>query len=351
MNKGTSYGIIIFSKDIPLNQDWINKWDVFVESFPCGNIFQSSQMFRVYIQNKKYSPFVFLYIDEGNNIRGVLLAVIVKEYEGILGFLSSRTLIIGGPLIPENDLGMLDSLLSKLNKTLEKKSILTQFRNFKIQEIYFQKEFLKHKFRFSDHLNIVLDLRAGVDVIWDNLSRSRKKGIKKAMNEDFVFEYSKDISIIPEFYDLLSSSYKRIKLPYPGIEHFYNLTNNFNQDNYALFSLKHKGINIAILFSLIYKNTLYGYYVGVIDNAAIRKLKPMDFFFWELIKWAITNKIDFYDWMGAGKPNKQYGVRDFKLQFGGELLNFGRYERVNYPIVYFISRVGLFFRGLLKSIS
>lgn len=351
MNGRISDRIIIFSKENPIDPEWINKWDIFLDTHSGGNIFQSSGMFRVYLENERYEPFVFFCIDKENSIAGLVLSVIQKEYKGLLGLLSSRTLVIGGPVIIENDLEILNTLLATLDLTLKSKSILTQFRNFEIQHIARKSVYEKHRFRYSDHLNIILDLRVGTNALWENLSRSRRKGIKKALNEDFSFEFSKDITLIPEFYDFLSTSYRRIKLPHPDIAHFYNLVRIFNPDNYALFSIKYKSVNVAILFALIYKSTLYGYYIGISHNEDINKLKPMDLFFWELIEWAVMNKISFYDWMGAGKPNKQYGVRDFKLQFGGELVNFGRYEKVNYPLIYVLSKLGLYFRGLIKSIS
>ena len=34
---------------------------------------------------------------------------------------------------------------------------------------------------------------------------------------------------------------------------------------------------------------------------------------------------------GAGKPDKPYGVRDYKLKFGGQLVNWGRFEKVHKP--------------------
>ena len=42
--------------------------------------------------------------------------------------------------------------------------------------------------------------------------------------------------------------------------------------------------------------------------------------------------------MGLGKPQDKYGVRDFKLRFGNNLVNYGRFGRRNkilYPIVQF----------------
>ena len=45
--------------------------------------------------------------------------------------------------------------------------------------------------------------------------------------------------------------------------------------------------------------------------------------------------------MGAGKPNEDYGVRDFKLQFGGELVEHGRYNNIFNPSLYKIGLLGI----------
>ena len=38
--------------------------------------------------------------------------------------------------------------------------------------------------------------------------------------------------------------------------------------------------------------------------------------------------------MGAGKPDEDYGVRDFKAKFGGELLEHGRYLKIHHSFLY-----------------
>ena len=46
--------------------------------------------------------------------------------------------------------------------------------------------------------------------------------------------------------------------------------------------------------------------------------------------------------MGAGKPDDGgYGVRDFKLKFGGELLELGRYVYVSNPLLFNIGKLGV----------
>jgi lipid II:glycine glycyltransferase (peptidoglycan interpeptide bridge formation enzyme) len=45
--------------------------------------------------------------------------------------------------------------------------------------------------------------------------------------------------------------------------------------------------------------------------------------------------------MGAGKPDEDYGVRDFKAQFGGTLVEHGRFLKVNNPLIYKAAQIYL----------
>ena len=45
--------------------------------------------------------------------------------------------------------------------------------------------------------------------------------------------------------------------------------------------------------------------------------------------------------MGAGKPDDHYGVRDFKQEFGGKLVEHGRYKYINKPLLYKIGEIGV----------
>ena len=52
--------------------------------------------------------------------------------------------------------------------------------------------------------------------------------------------------------------------------------------------------------------------------------------------------------MGAGKPDENYGVREFKEKFGGELVEYGRFIRINNPLLY---KLGTSALSILKQIK
>jgi lipid II:glycine glycyltransferase (peptidoglycan interpeptide bridge formation enzyme) len=59
------------------------------------------------------------------------------------------------------------------------------------------------------------------------------------------------------------------------------------------------------------------------------------------IEYALQNRIGKVDFMGAGKPGKDYGVRDYKLKFGCELQEQGRFLKIESPLLYRIGETGL----------
>ncbi len=54
--------------------------------------------------------------------------------------------------------------------------------------------------------------------------------------------------------------------------------------------------------------------------------------------------------MGVGRPDRKYGVRDFKARFGGELVNYGRLTRVNNHFLYNIAELGYNILAIFRKI-
>ena len=59
------------------------------------------------------------------------------------------------------------------------------------------------------------------------------------------------------------------------------------------------------------------------------------------LEYAIKKNINSFDFLGAGSPEKDYGVREFKSRFGGELVEYGRFERIHKPLRMKIAKLGL----------
>ena len=76
-------------------------------------------------------------------------------------------------------------------------------------------------------------------------------------------------------------------------------------------------------------------------NAEYKEQYPSVMATWAGIQYAKEHGCMRYDMMGAGEPGVPYGVRDFKAEFGGELVEHGRFLCVCKPWLYKIGKQGV----------
>jgi len=320
------------------------EWERFVYDHPQGNVFQTPQMYAAYAATKNFQPIVVACYEK-DSLTGILLAVVQKEYQGFLGKLSARSIIWGGPLARSEEQVLI--LLNHYSLIANKKVIFSQFRNLYCQNSSLRKVFEMKGFLYEDHLNILVDLSRGEAEYWKGVKRNRKDGINKAKRQGFIFEASDEPKYIECFYTLLKETYNNARLPYPDIGFFESLNKEMSE-NIKWFVLKKDDVPIIVLAAFIFKGSIQAFYIGITRNNVILNLRPVDLFYHEVICWGIENGFHTFDWMGAGKPDKEYGVRKFKLQYGGDVLEMGRYEKIHKPIIMGFAKMGFRMWQLLK---
>jgi serine/alanine adding enzyme len=85
---------------------------------------------------------------------------------------------------------------------------------------------------------------------------------------------------------------------------------------------------------------LYEFYLFGLDEQ-YKDQYPSVMATWAALEYANANHIPWFDFMGAGQKELDYGVREFKSRFGGELVEYGRYIKINRPMLYEIGKAGL----------
>ena len=192
---------------------------------------------------------------------------------------------------------------------------------------------------YEDHLNILVYLTKSREELWSNLSKKRRNGIRRAEKREVIIREIKDKSLIPLFYDIIQETYGNAKLPLADLSLFKSTFNILTPKNMAKFFLaKHEDKNIGAIVVLTYNGTIYDWYAGA--SIDYLRLLPNDILPWHVMEWGSDNKHHTFDFGGAGNPNEEYGVRDFKKQFGGKLVNFGRYQKIHSPIKMKIAESG-----------
>lgn len=303
------------------------KWENFVFNHPEGNIFQTCEMADIYRSTKNYEPISLAAIEtETGEILAVLQAVIIRDAPGLVGSISSRSIIIGGPLFVEDEKGLeaLEKLLNHYEKFLNSRAIYTQVRNLWNTEN--SKESLNSLgYEYEPHLNYLINLDRPEKEIWGDIHKPRRKGINRAEKVGIEVRKIKNRDEIKDCYKVIEETYKNVRLPVADIsllESAYDRLSDFGYIDFYLATLEGEVVGSRVV--LKYKGLVHDWYAGskqeinYVNEAVV----------WHMLsEYARKEKI--FDFGGAGHPDKPYGVREFKKRFGGEEVNFGRYEKVH----------------------
>lgn len=315
----------------------------FIFNQPNTNFFQSTAAYNFFEEVNNYEPHFIVAIDN-NEIVGSLLAIIIKEGNGIKGFMSRRCIIWGGPLVRDGEEVIYDNLLNSLNKLIKGNAIYTEFRN--LSDLSdFKNLFFNNGYQFNEHLNYVVSIPS-FDEAKANVSKSKKRQVNKSIKNGAEIIEGTELEQIKDFYNILQKLYKeKVGKPLPDFELFQRFFKNKDLGKYLL--VKYNAKIIGGIMCPIYKDKIYEWYVCGLDGE-YNNIYPSVLATWAPIEYAANNGLKYFDFMGAGKPNEDYGVREFKSKFGGELVNFGRFKKINSPTKYKIGEFGLKILGKIS---
>jgi serine/alanine adding enzyme len=323
----------------------IKEWDSLIINQTEGNIFQSPMYYEAVNKTNSHEC-IGAFALEDNRLKGVLIATIQKESNGILGVFSARAIVIGGPIIEDTRIEILSQLLAFFTLIIKKKAIYSQFRNLYPTDQH-KEIFKSFGYKFEEHLNIIINLEKNEDELWKSLHAKRRNEIKRAKRELVTVEINNDEQSLKNSFSILNEVYSRAKLPLVDHKIFFKLVEHSNVDFKLLnFTAKYKNEIIGCMLILAYKNILYDYYAGSYQK--FYNKYPNDIIPWEIFMWGKKNGYKLFDFGGAGKPDIPYGVRDYKMKFGGDLVNFGRYEMVHKPFLFLLGKLGLKVYKFLK---
>jgi len=329
-------------------------WEEFITSHPDGTIFQSPDMYELFALTSRMKPLAVGVIDpEGGRLKGILLGAVIREMKGPAGYFSARTVIYGGPLIDPNadhkDV-ILNSLLNELIRLAKNKSVFIQFRNF-----FDQTEnlplFTAKDFQMRDRLNLLVDT-SNPEMVRKHMSSTRLRQIKKGLESGARIIEPDHENQIDEFYDILFRLYRyKVKKPLPSRDFFLNFYHISKSNRLGIIRLVEFDGKIigGIISPVTPGKTIYEWYVCGLDKT-YREAYPSVLATWAAIDYAAKNNIPRFDFMGVGVPDRDYGVRDFKARFGGEMVNYGRFARINNKLIYTVSELGYNVLSLIKKI-
>lgn len=321
-----------------------SKWENFVKEHPLGNIFQSPQIYHLYNSIPRHKSFVLGAENEKGEIVAILVGCLLIE-KGLKRFFSARAIISGGPLVRNNDPATADTLLHYYNHYIRNKAIYTQFRNiWPMSGLHTALE--NNNYEYEDHLTVIVDLLQSVEEIEANINKKRFSSMRGSVKKGVIVKPIEDPASMAHAIHLIELTYKRIKLPAPPQELFTKAA-ELLKPHIRFFGSFFEEKLIGVRICLNYNGLSYDWYAA--SDLSHSKLRPNDLLPLHCIKSAKDENLRVYNFGGAGKPDKPYGVRDFKMQYGGKLVNYGRYTLVHKPLLYRTGKLGIeLLRGKLE---
>lgn len=315
----------------------VDIWNDYACEHYNGTVFHTLFAYLLFNEDPSLQSFAISVTNNSGQTIGFAQGYVQTVKEGLLASFSRRAVLMQTLLYKNRE--SLDYLLKALTEYIGQRTVYTEIRC-STPEIEMQDVYRDNGFIFEDHLDILVDLKPDIDSIFNQMSKTRRKQINRGYSRGVHIDIvdRNDLESIRSCYEIVANLYKKIRLPCPNWEVFkYAIMHNpkHNEPFSVCFAAKLDGLIIGTRVVLCYKKRIFDWYAGSMDEHYDKY--PNDILPWEVFKWGHEHGFEVFDFGGAGKPNIPYGVRDYKLKFGGELVNYGRYKRINSPIKYGIA--------------
>ena len=276
-----------------------------------------------------------VWLDENHHLLGIASG----------GLFSKRLIIYGNPYTTNEEIELFTSALKDYNYN----SIYIEFRNLNHIDTL-ETKISQSAYKWQDWYNIEVTTNDS-KTCWNKINSTKKRQIRRSIDHGAKIIDDITIEQLKEFYNILKKLYrKKIRKPLPDwnfFESFYHVTKNTSFGKYLLVEYQGKIIS-GMMCPITPKQDMFEWYVAGLDREFNNTdIYPSSLVTWAAIEFAAVNSIPKFNFMGAGQPNVDYGVRVFKLQFGGTLINTGRFIRINKPLLY---KIGSIYINIIKHI-
>ena len=346
------------------------EWSRLVMTSATGTWFQTPEAYEFFASMPEFCrPFVVAVermndLTNERTLRGLCVGYVTVEKNAIKQYFTRRAIIIGGPCLADDcSMDEAETLMEAVrqqlvigNWSLVNAPIYIETRNF-YNYSRWKEAFEKAGFEYQKHLNFHVDC-TDKEAMWERMSENRKRQIKKGKPNLSPSLKGRDVSEadIREWYEILKELYRtKVRTPLWPVEFFIEA---YRQGVGKFLLVKHEGKVIGGSMVVEWKPSLQGGVGGRLGtvyewfecgmNAQYKEQYPSVCATYAGMCYAAENGMARYDMMGAGEPGVPYGVRDFKAEFGGKMVEHGRFKYICKPLLY---KIGTIVVGILKKLK
>ena len=316
----------------------IKTWSDLVQSSTVASWFQTTEAYR-FFDSLSFLEAFCVAVESCGVLKGVVVGFIQRDGGRLKQYLSRRAIINGGPLLSEDiEDDELTFLLTAVKDLLKRKAIFIETRNFNDYSRW-RSVFEKYGFKYEQHYDIQVDTTA-IDVVNSNIGKSRKRDVRVSLRDGASIVEKPTNKQIKDYYLILSELYmNKVKTPLFPFEFFERLF-QLSDSLFLLVEYNEEIVGGTVCVGLKGKALYEMYACG--QDGVYKNIFPSELATFSGIQQAVDKGYPVFDMMGAGKPDDGgYGVRDFKLKFGGKLVEFGRYDYICNRFLYNIGKLGV----------
>jgi serine/alanine adding enzyme len=313
------------------------QWQRLVVHSATSSFFQTPECLSFYDSAGCLDSFVFG-VSQDDTLVGIMCGYCVADGKAIKRFFSRRAIVPGGLLLNENiSKEALQKLLVAAQQKLRSNAIYIEIRNYNDYSV-FRNHIEFAGFDYHPHLNFHVDT-TNIVAAYNRLSSSKRRQLKLSEKSGAYYHVTTDSDDIRAFYSILTELYSdKLRIPLFPFVFFEEL---LKIQPSKLIVVKKDNVVIGGILCICHDyKAVYEWFVCGVELIDVN-IYPSVVATWAGIEYAALNGFSRFDFMGAGKPDKSYGVREFKSKFGGELIENGRFVYVCNPVLYKIGNAGL----------
>lgn len=330
------------------NPEWSRQWDELLRQASNATVFQSREFVSFCRSLYCWEPFAYGVV-QNEELKGVMAGFIQREGGKLRRHFTRRAIVNGGPLTADDICDeATKQLLHYCTETLRRKAIYIETRNLNdyspLRHLFETQHFL-----YRPHYNYLLPLTEDPQIRYH---RSLRRNLRTAEQYRAEICHNATEEEVRQFFNVLQELYHtRVHTPLLP-QNFFIACLHSPLFHYTLIKNNANQVIGGTLIAITHPKTAHLWYAA--DSRETDKhFYPSAVVHDATLRYCQEQGLTSFDFMGAGRPDDGgYGVRDFKAQFGGTLVENGRFLRILHPLLYRIGCIAIKLkRNNLKVVS
>ena len=305
------------------------QWAQLVRESSTATWWQTEEAYRLLSSLLDYRVEV-VGVAEEDELCGVAVIMRPQARTKIGQWLSRRAVIMGGVMVSDDISAEAYRRLMAAIKEQTSDTIYVEIRNL-CDHSAWRGVVEQDGWRDMPLLNIRIDTTSAQAAI-SRIGKSKRRRIESSVQKGVRVVEHPTLAQVQEYYRVLRDLYvRRIHKPLPSWDTWERM---YASDVCRFILIEYDGRIIGGSVCILWEGkVMYEWYACGRDDQR-RVISPASLTKFAEIHFAVRMGIAQLDLMGAGRPDEKYGVRDFKAEFGGEMVEYGRYVYAHCPLVY-----------------